>query len=187
MKIEILEIAGLYPALAALHLPMNRERKAKRIGTILHHSLEEPVEGGEIYQSSERIWVPNRDVELMKKLVLAGDEHAKVLRGIVVWYEITAPIYWWYDLETYRMGHERLCSESTMHGECKNLYGEELQRVKGEIPLSHMHKKVDYFSYQCLRTTYRQRKNHRLPEFKEFCQAIEKLPFADNLITVGLK
>jgi hypothetical protein len=38
-------------------------------------------------------------------------------------------------------------------------------------------------NYQQLRTIYKQRKNHRLPEWKEFCGWIESLPYANELIT----
>ena len=42
-------------------------------------------------------------------------------------------------------------------------------------------------NYRCLRNIYRQRKNHRLEEWQIFCDWIETLPMADELITVGLK
>ena len=71
-----------------------------------------------------------------------------------------------------------------MNKECKGLTGEELQKVKGEIPLSREITKVDYFSYQTLRRIYYQRRNHRLPEFGQFCDWIETLPFAQDLILV---
>ena len=42
-------------------------------------------------------------------------------------------------------------------------------------------------NYRCLRNIYRQRRNHRLEEWQVFCDWIETLPMADELITVGLK
>lgn len=122
----------------------------------------------------------------MQKLERAGDHHAKVLRGIVVWVEIDAPIYFWWDLETYTVGHQRLCSASTMHTECKGLYGEELQKVKGAIPFGKMIKKVDFFSYQTLRRIAYQRHNHRLPEFHQMIEWMHTLPLAEELIFHGL-
>lgn len=130
--------------------------------------------------------VANKDLELMQTLVTRGDEHAKVVRGIVVYTEITAPIYWWRELETYRAGHERLASESTMHIDCKGLTGEELRKAKADIPMGHPCTCVDMFSYQCLRNIVRQRKNHRLPEWKEFIEWVHGLPLAEELIFVGL-
>ena len=127
-----------------------------------------------------------KDLKLMETLIKRGDEHAKVLRGILVYTKITAPIYWWWDLETYVVGHQRLMSGSTMNKECKGLNGEELQKVKGEIPFGREITKVDYFSYQTLARIYKQRINHRLPEFKEFCKWIESLPLAKELILTNI-
>lgn len=45
-----------------------------------------------------------KDLELMKKLAKAGDEHSKYLRMIQVYVDITAPIGWWHDFDTYSVG-----------------------------------------------------------------------------------
>lgn len=37
-------------------------------------------------------------------------------------------------------------------------------------------------NYRCLKNIYMQRKNHRLPEWREFCSWIESLPYAKELI-----
>jgi hypothetical protein len=73
-----------------------------------------------------------------------------------------------------------------MHIECRGLGGEDLEKAKDEIPMGHMQKTMDMFSYQCLRRIYVQRRNHRLPMWRTFCEWIESLPFADELILVGL-
>lgn len=54
------------------------------------------------------------DIELMKKLYAAGSEHAKYLRQINVSFDITAPIYWWKEWDTYKIGTVAN-STSTMH------------------------------------------------------------------------
>lgn len=54
------------------------------------------------------------DRELMKKLIHGGDDHAKFMRMIVVYCDITAPRYWLTQLDTYKVGTVR-CSCSTMH------------------------------------------------------------------------
>lgn len=183
MNIELLEVAGFYSAFGAIHLPMNKPSKVSAIRedskvTRLNDAVL--VKGPNILVS-----IPKSDINLASNLIKSGDEHAKAIRGIVVWLKITAPIYWWYDLETYRIGHERLSSESTMHGECKGLVGKELQDVKGKIPFGHEHTKIDYFSYQTLRRIWLQRKNHRLPEFHQFIDFIrDNCPLADELIFV---
>lgn len=54
------------------------------------------------------------DLELMQKLIKAGSEHRKFLRQIFVSVDITAPLYWWKEADTYKVGTvSNSCS--TMH------------------------------------------------------------------------
>lgn len=192
IEVNTLEITGFASAIKAVRLSYNKselsEIKTDISMTNLHYDKHNnPVEPYVLFQYGAHIKVNEKDITLLHTLVKRGDEHAKVLRGIIAFAEITAPIYWWYDMETYRIGHERLMSESTMHTECKGLRGAEIQKVKGDIPFGHMHKKIDYFSYQTLRRIVRQRYNHRLPEFHQFIQWIKTLPCAKELIFAGIE
>ena len=54
------------------------------------------------------------DLALMKRLSKAGDDHAKFLRMITVTCDITAPLYWWKEFDTYKVGTVAN-SCSTMH------------------------------------------------------------------------
>jgi len=56
---------------------------------------------------------PN-DMELARKLILAGNEHAKFTRQIFVSVDISAPLYWWKEFDTYKVGTVAN-STSTMH------------------------------------------------------------------------
>ena len=56
---------------------------------------------------------PN-DLQLARKLILAGAEHAKFMRQIFVSVDITAPLYWWKEFDTYKVGTVAN-STSTMH------------------------------------------------------------------------
>lgn len=56
---------------------------------------------------------PN-DLSLAQKLIRAGAEHAKFLRQIFVSVDISAPIYWWKEMDTYKLG-TTANSTSTMH------------------------------------------------------------------------
>lgn len=55
-----------------------------------------------------------RDLDLLKRLANAGPDHGKYLRMIVVYCDITGPLYWYKELDTYRFGVEKN-SCSTMH------------------------------------------------------------------------
>ena len=190
MKIETIEIAGLAGALTALRLPFGKE---VRSGIVAKNKLlwfvntDDKSWASNTYEiPGNHIGVDNKDLTLMQTLVKRGDEHAKVVRGIMVWAKITAPVFFWIEAETYRAGHERLASESTMHIDCKGLSGKELQEAKAAIPMGKELTKVDMFSYQCLRNIVRQRHDHRLPEWHQFIDWIKTLPLAEELIFVGL-
>lgn len=183
MKIETIEIAGLAGALTALRLPFGKEVRSE-IETRI--SDMNAMIAFNIVSYAADITINDKDLTLMQTLVKRGDEHAKVVRGIMVWARITAPVYWWCEEETYRMGHERLASESTMHIDCRGLSGSALQKAKSAIPMGKELTKVDMFSYQALRKMVMQRHDHRLPEWHQFIDWIKTLPFAEELIFVGL-
>ena len=190
MKIETIEIAGLAGALTALRLPFGKE---VRSGIVANNKLlwfvntDDKSWASNTYEiPGNHIGVDNKDLTLMQTLVKRGDEHAKVVRGIMVWARIKAPVYFTRELETYRAGRERLSSSSTMHQECQGLSGEELQRAKAELPMGTEQDFVDVYSYQTLRRIVAQRHNHRLPEWHEFVDWVRTLPLAEELIFVGL-
>ena len=189
MKIETIEIAGLAGALTALRLPFGKEVRSTITGKTDSYIAKNNTTGERTHLI---VWngsvdISNKDLALMQTLVKRGDEHAKVVRGIMVWAKITAPVYWWCEEETYRAGHERLASESTMHIDCRGLSGSELQEAKSAIPMGKELTKVDMFSYQALRKMVAQRHNHRLPEWHTFIDWVRTLPFAEELILVGLE
>lgn len=175
LEIETLEIAGFASVLRALRLPFGKDCRSEVLS-----DYQCPKE--DVIQTASYSKIDEKDNKLMSTLVKRGDEHAKALRGLIVYAEISAPIWFYRELETYRIGRERLSSESTMHIECKGLSGEELEKAKDAIPMGHIQKTVDMFSYQCLRRIYFQRRNHRLPMWHDFCAWIESLPYAHELI-----
>lgn len=59
-------------------------------------------------------WIGDNDWKLALQLSSGGSVHAKYRRMIFVWADITAPLYWWKEFDTYRIGVEKN-SCSTMH------------------------------------------------------------------------
>jgi len=144
------------------------------------------------------------DVALMRKLVLAGDEHAKVMRMVVVWMLIRAPRYWWQQFDTYRRGGVEKLSESTMRtlmrdgvrpkdftretpveavSIVRGLIGRKnFEVAKAALPEGFLQTRLVMASYQALRRMWLQRRNHKLAEWHEFLDALRELPLADELI-----
>ena len=179
LEVQTLEIAGMASVLQALRLPFGLECRSDVSANY--------IEGLDLsFTTSSHCYIHEKDLHLLSTLVKRGDEHSKCLRGLIVYAEINAPRYFWQEMDTYKIGAERLSSESTMHIQGKALSTEELVKMKDELKEGTMQKRVEYFSYQTLRRIYKQRHNHRLPHWHIFCDWIKTLPFAKELILVGL-
>lgn len=94
LKIENVEVVGWEAAIRGMRNPMNSWDKSdtKWDGTVEYFSGKPVLNIG-----------PN-DLKLMKKLVKAGTDHRKFMRFIDVYLDITAPLYWWKEFDTYRAG-----------------------------------------------------------------------------------
>lgn len=178
MEIRTIEVGGFMSMFCSLRMPYG---KPPRVTGMCDFYFENDT------MNYGALVAPDaKDIELAQTLIKRGDEHAKPLRGIIVWARITAPLYLFTELETYVVGHQRLFSESTMNEECRGLQGEELQEAKRAISFGRVISKVDCFSYQTLRRICIQRANHRLPEWHQFIDWVHTLPLAEELIFVGL-
>ncbi len=63
---------------------------------------------------SDIVHIGSNDLDLMKRLAGAGSDHAKYRRMIIVYADVTAPLYWWKEYDTYKVGTVAN-SCSTMH------------------------------------------------------------------------
>lgn len=63
---------------------------------------------------TDNIYIGENDMRLAKTLIHGGSEHRKFLRQIIVSVDITAPLYWWKEFDTYKVG-TTANSTSTMH------------------------------------------------------------------------
>lgn len=183
IEIKTLEIAGMASVLQALRLPFGLDCRSECKTNYYTFPKDEKVDSIEFNTRSE-CSIHEKDLKLLSTLIRRGDEHAKSIRGLIVYAEINAPRYWWAEADTYRIGTERLSSSSTMHIQGKGLTTEELVKMKESLTEGTMQKRIQYFSYQTLRRIYHQRITHRLPHWRKFCEWIETLPFADELIFV---
>lgn len=104
IKITNAEVFGWDAAIRGMRNPMNSWDKSDSKHwreTIVGHEVEYRVVGRD-------------DLTLMKKLVKAGADHAKFLRMINVTMDVTAPLYWWKEFDTYKISTVTN-SCSTMH------------------------------------------------------------------------
>jgi len=109
IKVENVEVSGWEAAFRGLRNPKNSWDKSDSGIQVMN--LED-VEFGE-EPNYEYIIGPN-DLQLSTALIKAGPEHRKFLRMIHVSMDITAPLYWWKEMDTYKVG-TTADSCSTMH------------------------------------------------------------------------
>lgn len=171
--------------------------------------------------------IGNNDLKLMQSLVKAGSEHSKFMRMINVTLDITAPLYWWKEFDTYKVGTVRN-SCSTMHkihskkftlddfsiddfefdndyngislSDCFENVVEDCEMYRKKyietgdkrywrgliqlLPSSYNQRATVQLNYAVLRNMYHSRKNHKLDEWRDFCDWIETLPYSKELICI---
>lgn len=138
IKLKLLQIAGWEPAIIGMRNPMNSWEKSdsKTINSTLKEEEVCPGVNTLVSVRCEPYFSagPN-DHELMMKLCKAGTDHRKYMRMIQVYVDITAPLYWWKEFDTYKVGtvanscstmHKIHAKEFTMEDfSCEHLSNEE--------------------------------------------------------------
>ncbi|MBE6598778.1 MAG: hypothetical protein E7638_05000 [Ruminococcaceae bacterium] len=171
------------------------------------------------YENGEYI-LGEEDLRLAGSLAKSGSDHRKYLRMIFVSVDITAPLYWWKEYDTYKVGTVAN-STSTMHKihakeferddfshdrmsegalacldgvikvleETRQKYLETKDRAFWHdmiqlLPTGYNQMRTCTMNYENLINMYYARRNHKLPEWHTFCDWVEGLPYAKELILV---
>lgn len=111
IKIENIDVFGWESAIRGMRNPMNSWDKSD--SGLCNDKLAE-CENYADCKLMGGFCVGNNDLKLMQSLVKAGSDHSKFMRMINVTCDITTPLYWWKELDTYKVGTVRN-SCSTMH------------------------------------------------------------------------
>lgn len=164
------------------------------------------------------------DLTLAYTLAKAGPVHAKYRRMIKVYCDITAPLYWWKEFDTYKVGtvanscstmhtihrrdltlddfaHDHLteCNRNLLDLVIRNINAARRDFVEAPdhlsakehwyqmiqlLPTSFLQKRTVEMNYEVLSNMYHFRKNHKQDEWREFCEWIKTLPYAEDLILI---
>lgn len=116
IKLENTEVIGWDAAIRGMRNPMNSWKKSDSLWRLQGSgpcgtkeiSVKFSPDSRYIYNLGEN------DQNLMMKLRNAGNDHRKFMRMIVVYVDVTAPLYWWKESDTYKVGTVAN-SCSTMH------------------------------------------------------------------------
>ena len=207
LKIENTEVYGWEAAIRGMRNPMN--------------SWE---------QSDSNFWgsgnmeftLGEKDIDLMRRLRKAGTDHRKFMRMITVSCDLVAPLYWWKEYDTYKVGtvanscstmhkihakeftlddfsHEHLlpgaldvlndtivhlnfCRKWFLSTKDKAWWWQMIQL----LPSSYNQRRTVMLNYEVLTNIYKSRKNHKLDEWRTFCEWIEGLPYSELITGVEL-
>ena len=134
LKIENTEVVGWEAAIRGMRNPMNSWDKSDSRFSLLEDCGDCTHCNLRFEECHEQQIGPN-DLDLMTRLRNAGTDHRKFMRMITVYLDITAPLYWWKEFDTYKVGTVAN-SCSTMHKihekeftiddfSCEHLYAED--------------------------------------------------------------
>jgi hypothetical protein len=256
IKIENVSIHGIKEAIRGMRNPLNSWDKSDSYSTYV-------VDPDTLQEAEFEYFVGDNDISLMQQLAAGGPVHAKYRRMIDVYLDITAPLYWWKEFDTYKVGTVAN-SCSTMHTIHKKEFTREdfsdehlitfkdipdannilVQNINSDytsetvirddapvimvgtdcmispnfalsvtinmlnrcrelylktrdkrywwqmiqlLPSSYNQRRTIKLNYEVLTDIYRWRKDHKLDEWREFCQWIETLPHSEVITWEGEK
>ena len=171
------------------------------------------------YDENGQYVLGENDLSLAKRLRNAGtSDHRKYLRQVMLSVDITAPMYWWKEYDTYKVATVAN-STSTMHKihskpfeiddfshdhltenglKVLKALVDEMEKIRLEyvetkdkalwydliqlLPSSYNQMRTCTLNYETLINIYKSRKHHKLDEWRSFCEWIETLPYAKELI-----
>jgi hypothetical protein len=171
------------------------------------------------YDENGQYILGENDLSLAKRLRNAGtSDHRKYLRQVMLSVDITAPMYWWKEYDTYKVATVAN-STSTMHKihskpfemddfshdhltenglKVLRALVDEMEKIRLEyvetkdkalwydliqlLPSSYNQMRTCTLNYETLINIYKSRKHHKLDEWRSFCEWIETLPYAKELI-----
>ena len=239
IKLENTEVLGWEAAIRGMRNPMNSWEKSDT------DFIDGPGDGHNIFGGCfpciyegmfpGNIALGENDRKLMMNLAKAGSVDAKYRRMIVVTVDITAPLYWWKEFDTYKVGtvanscstmHKIHSKEFTLEDfSCEHLlsngvidehrksnnwdamgclmhiidvlnYFRENYLIHKQknmwwqmiqlLPSSYNQRRTVMLNYEVLAGVYPKRKDHKLDEWREFCDWIKGLPYSE-IITLKEK
>lgn len=225
LKIENVDIVGWETAIRGMRNPMNSWAKSDTFFFCPSQGdIRKTGEGPNLELMSE---IGPNDAGLMMKLRNCGTDHRKFMRMITVYMDIKAPLYWWKEYDTYKIGTvsnscstmhkiadkefaledfshehlidtcllERVINELNIYRDVYNNYDKQTEQYKDEfskkdiwwqmiqlLPSSYNQRRTVMLNYEVLANMYKSRKNHKLDEWRTFCEYIKTFPYSE-LIT----
>lgn len=179
LKVENIDVLGWRAAVRGMRNPMNSWDKSDSSFIADGEFYDILGSSGPAYQNEKDgdMVLGSNDLELMKKLIAAGTEHRKFLRMIHAQMDVVAPLYWWKEFDTYKVGtvanscstmHKIAAKEFTLddfsyeklYSDNRDFFKEVVDRLNGErtMYLETKDKKYWWQMIQLLPSSYNQRR-----------------------------
>ena len=129
----------------------------------MRNPLESWDRSDSIFTTDETFYLGEKDKELAQRLIKAGNEHRKFMRQIIVSLDLTAPLYFWKEFDTYKVG-TTANSTSTMHKLASTPITEECFELENlDVVIDEQNCFYDYFEKtmimcEVLRNKYNKRR-----------------------------
>lgn len=179
IKFEKTEVVGWEPAIRGMRNPMNSWDKSDSgygccvYGIPIYCKDCTVVDKGSCVKY-RKLLIGSNDLNLMTRLRSAGTDHRKFMRMIVVYVDITAPLYWWKEFDTYKVGTVAN-SCSTMH----KIHAKEF--TLDDFSHEHLNDvSIDYFNEVIKRLNYCRKTYLHTKDKKYWWQMIQLLPSSYN-------
>ena len=167
ITIENVEVVGWEHAIRGMRNPMNSWEKGDSESCCGSGNCQNCL----YYDACPTCYMPfvigPNDLDLMKRLVSGGPVHAKFRRMITVYLDITAPLYWWKEFDTYKVG--------TVANSCSTMH-------KIHEKESYNQRRTVMLNYEVLAGIYECCDAHKLDEWRDFFRWIESLPYSEIII-----
>ena len=216
MKIEALKTFNWLSALRGMRNPLQSWNKFDT------EVIREPIRFFGMKDFKELPIIGENDLKLSKSLATSGGSHAKFLRQIFISCNVTAPLLWWVEYDTYKVGTvanstskmfklgSRKLTQADLDFDTwekedvklldyvNSLIEKYLELKKGDdtkatkavwrklqqvIPSSFVYERTITLNYEVLRTMYKDRKKHKLDEWRRFLDLmVTGIPYGELFI-----
>ena len=208
IKVEHIDTWGFEHAIRGMRNPLNSwERSDSSFGYEAY--------SGELVPDLK---IGENDLDLMHRLYVGGQPHRKYLRQIFAVMDIIAPLYWWKEFDTYKVGttanscstmHKITAKEFTLDDfsiehlnkdvidkpfmdiiNCLNFFRELYNQNKDKsdwwqliqlLPSSYNQRRTVSMTYENVMNMLDYRENHKLDEWREFCEILRGLPYIKEI------
>ena len=197
MKFENTEVWGFQHAIRGMRNPMSSWGKSNSVFGVKVRGTGAPVGHKSIINSFDNGFIEyaiigENDLHLMQGLIKAGSEHRKFMRQIFVSVDITAPLYWWKEFDTYKIGTVsdscstmRKLADNPITRDCFEM--DAFEEVKIDCISQYVNTTMDWWDYVITACEYLRQRYNEVVENKKYFEEIKEFEEAKKAQVMAKK